>query len=154
MKLFHKRLLILFSVALNIGFVIMAIVMMVAPQTSSSKGSYRAILDIVRQLDLPEDQERSVLDTIQQFGDKMDRDHQDLKAARGNIVRCLAADGPVDRSRLNRLTQALDSGHMRRNAAVEEHFMDLRNQLGDQKGPRFFTLLLKHHDAKGPKNHP
>jgi hypothetical protein len=153
-KLFHKRLLILFSVALNIGFVIMAIVMMVSPQPSSSERSYRAILDIVRQLDLPEDQECSVLDTIQRFRHKMDRDHQGLKAARGNIVGCLAADGPVDRSRLDRLTQALNSGHMRRNAAVEEHFLDLRNQLGDQKGARFFTLLLKHHDAKDSKNHP
>ena len=154
MRLFHKRLLILFSVALNIGFVIMAIVMVVQHHGSSHNGSYRAIIDIVQQLNLPEDQQRSVLKTIEQFRATLDQHNQDLKAARRDIVRRLAVRGPVDRSQLHPLTDAMGAKEKLKNEAFEDHFMNLRSQLGDEKGAQFFTLLLAHIDTKDPSHHP
>ena len=154
MNLYHKRMLIFFSVALNVGFVIMAIVMLVQHPNSSHKRSYRAILGVVSQLNLPEDQERAVLETIQRFRGTMDQHNQDLKKARSNIVRFLAVDGPVDRDQLHRLTNALDSEEKIKNNAFEAHFMDLRNQLGNEKGAQFFSLLLAHIETKDQTSHP
>ncbi|WP_419660408.1 uncharacterized protein Dvar_07690 [Desulfosarcina variabilis str. Montpellier] len=154
MRLFHKRLLILFSVALNIGFVIMAIVMMAQHHGASRNRSYRAIVDIVQQLNLPEDQQRTVLKTIEQFRETLDQHNQNLKAARSNIVRRLAVRGPVDRSQLHPLTNAIGAEEKLKNEAFEAHFMDLRNQLGNEKGAEFFSLLLAHFDTKDKTHHP
>jgi hypothetical protein len=153
-RLYHKRLLILFSVALNIGFVIMAIVMVVQHHGSSHNRSQRAIIDIVQQLSLPEDQQRSVLKTVEQFKATLDQHNQNLKAARSNIVRRLAARGPVDRSQLHPLTDALVAKEKLKNEAFEAHFMDLRNQLGNEKGAEFFSLLLAHFDTRDKTHHP
>jgi hypothetical protein len=152
-RLFHKRLLILFSVALNIGFVIMAIVMLLHHPTSSHNRSYRAILDIVQQLNLPGDQERTVLETIQRFRVTMDRHDQDLKKARRNIVRFLSTNGPVDRDKLHRLTEAMQSEEKIKSMAFEAHFLDLRNLLGPEKGAQFFILLQAHHEAEDQTPH-
>ena len=154
MKLYPKRLLILFSVALNIGFVIMAIVMMVHHPAASHNRSYRAILDIVGQLNLPTGQEQTVVSTIRQFKGMLDKHHQEVKAARGNIIRFLASPGPVDRNQLHRLTEVLESKEKINNEAFERHFLELRNQLGNEKGAQFFTLLLADLEAKGQSPHP
>jgi hypothetical protein len=149
--LFHKRLLIFFSVALNIGFMIAVIVMMMHHGHGSHHRSDQEIIDIVRQLDLPEDRERAVMETIQGFRAVVDRHRQAQKQARVDIVRYLAQEGPVDRARLHRLTQALEAIEKEKNNAFETHFMDLRNQLGDEKGAHFFALLLTLHEPEDAK---
>ncbi len=153
MKLFHKRLLILFSVALNIGFVIMAIVMMLHSPTASQHRSYQAILDIVRQLNLPADQEHTLVETIRQFRTTVEHHNQDLKKARSDVVRLLSVSGPVDRDQLQRLTAAIATEENMKNEAFEAHFIDIRNQLGNDKGAQFFTLLLAHIKAENQSHH-
>ena len=154
MKLYPKRLLILFSVALNIGFAIVAIVMMVHHPASPHNRSSRAILGIVQQLNLPADQERTVVQRIQQFRATLDQNHQDVKAARSDILRYLATPGSVDRNQLHRLTIALESREKFKNEAFEGHFMELRDQLGNEKGAQFFSQLLAHLENKDRPPHP
>lgn len=153
MKLFHKRLLIFFSVALNVGFLIMAIVMMLHSTDASHHRSYQEILDIVKQLNLAGDQELALVETIKQFRTTLDQHNQDLKKARSAIVRLLAAAGPVDRNQLRRLTAAVGSEENLKNEAFEAHFMDIRSQLGHEKGAQFFTLLLARIEARDQTHH-
>lgn len=154
MSLFHKRLLILFSVALNIGFVIMVIAVMVLHAHPSDKQSDKGILDIVQQLNLPRSQENSVVETIRGFKAVVDQNKQALKKARVEVVRCLAQNGSVDYNQLHRLTQAIGKIEKGTNEAFETHFMDLRNKLGDKKGAHFFTLLLTLHEPEEAKANP
>ena len=154
MSLFQKRLLILFSVALNIGFVIVAIVMMVHHTIHSKHHSDHEILDVVRQLNLPQKQESAVMKTIQDFRAVVDQNKQALKQARVDVVRYLAQDGPVDRDRLHRLAQVLETIEKDRNNTFESHFMELRNQLGDKKGAYFFALLMALHEPEESKANP
>lgn len=154
MSLFQKRLLILFSVALNIGFVVVAIVMMINHATHSRHHSDHEILDVVRQLNLPQSQESAVMKTIQDFRAVVDQNKQALKQARIDVVRCLAQDGPVDRNRLHRLTQNIGTVEDDRNNAFESHFLELRNQLGDKKGAHFFALLMALHEPEESKANP
>ncbi len=154
MSLFQKRLLILFSVALNIGFTIMAIAMMVNHATQSNHHPEQEILKIVRQLNLPRNQESAVMETIHDFRAMVDQDKQALKQARVDVVSCLAQEGSVSRTRLHRLTQRVGTIEADRNNAFENHFMKLRNQLGDKKGAHFFALLMALHEREESKSNP
>lgn len=153
MNLLHKRMFIMFSVALNVGFVIMAVAMVYQHSISSRERSWAEIADIVARLKLPEAREQTVLDTIGQFRSTMDKNDQDLKAARSAIIRLLAKSGPVDLDQLHGLIGAADNREKHKNEAFEAHVIQLRNQLGDEKGALFFSLLLSHLNARAGTRH-
>lgn len=153
MNLLHKRMFIMFSVALNVGFVIMAVAMVYQHSISSHERSWAEIADIVARLKLPEAREQTVLDTIGQFRSTMDKNDQDLKAARSAIIRLLAKSGPVDLDQLHGLIGAADNREKHKNEAFEAHVIQLRNQLGDEKGALFFSLLLSHLNARAGTRH-
>jgi hypothetical protein len=132
----------------------MATVMVVHHANVSQNRSYQAILDIIQQLNLPDDQQHTVLETIKAFRTTLDEHHAALKTARKQIVHYLATHGPVDRSQVYRLTEALNEAEIEKNEAFQTHFLDLRNQLGNQKGAQYFALLIAHLEAKGPNHHP
>ena len=67
MNLLLKRILILFSVALNIGFVIMTLSTVHQHQTSFRERSWQELVDIVKTLKLPPAEEDAVMETITQF---------------------------------------------------------------------------------------
>ena len=148
MKLLHKRILIMFSVTLNIGFVIMAIITIHNHSKPFNERPWLEIVAIVHRLKLPEDRETAVMDTIRQFRDTFDRHHQEIKQARGDIIRLLAADGPVDPEQLHQRMQAADLREKSKNEAFEAHVLKLRDQLGNEKGALFFSLLLEHINAE------
>lgn len=153
MKLSHKRILILFSVALNVGFVIMAVVMMIHHPTSFHNRSKRAMLGIVQQLNLPEDREQTVLAAIQDFRTTIDQHEAALKQARGDIVRYLSRKGPVDKQQLHGLIETAEIQEKQKSRAFEAHVIDLRKQLGDEQGAQFFSLLLAHIEAEDKTPH-
>ena len=144
MKLVYKRIFILFSVALNIGFVIMSIAMAYHHSRPFHERSWLEIVDIVDRLSLPKARENAVLATIKQFRAEFDNHHQNVRQARENIMQSLAASGPVDRDQLHRLIEAADQEEKLKNQAFEAHVLELREQLGNEKGALFFSLLLEH----------
>jgi exonuclease VII small subunit len=146
--LFQKRLLILFSVALNIGFVIMAAVMVVNHPTSHHERTWRELVAIVQRMDLPAAEEDAAIATMTRFRETMNGHDRKIKQARRDIIRLLAADGPLDRSELHRLFEAAMAREREKSGAFEAHVMNLRGQLGDTKGARFFSQLLAHLDAR------
>ncbi len=148
MKLLHKRIFIMFSVALNMGFVIVAITMALHHSKPFRERSWLEIVDIVQDLKLPEAKESAALDTIKQFRIAFDKHHRDVKQAHINLIRLLAETGPVDQDQLHPLIEAADHQEKLKNEAVEAHVLELRSLLGNEKGARFFSLLLKHLNAK------
>ena len=153
MSLFHKRLLILFSVALNVGVAIMAIVMIIHHSKSSEDHSWHELAAIVERLNLPEAKERGVLADIKRFGNTVDKFDEDLKKARDDILRFLAKKGPLDRNKLHRLIGRVEFLERQKGMAFESHVVDLRRQLGDEKGPLFFSRLLAHLQTKNQNSH-
>lgn len=153
MKLLYKRIFILFSVALNIGFVIMAITMVYHHSKSRHERSWLEIVDIVHRLKLSEAQESTALDTVNQFRATIDKHDQELKQARSNIILLLAKTGPLAQDQLHRLIEAADDQEKRKNKALEAHVLELHNQLGNEKGAQFFSLLLEHLKAEDKSPH-
>lgn len=152
MTLFQKRLLVLFSVALNIGFVIMAAVMIFTHPTSQRERTWRELVDIVHGLDLPAPEEASVIETMTRFKETMSGHDRDLKAARRDVIRLLAGSGPVDRAELQRLFATAQARENQKSDAFKAHVIELRRQLGDAKGAQFFSQLLVHLERRSDKN--
>lgn len=153
MKLIYKRILILFSVALNVGFVIMAGVLAYHHGPPFRGHSGIEIAAMVQRLKLPEAQESAVLDTIEQFRAARDAQDKDLKQARDNIIRLLASAGPLDRKQLHALIEAAEHQEKRKSRVFEAHVLQLRDQLGDEKGALYFTFLLEHLKAGKQRPH-
>ena len=154
MKLLYKRLFIMFSVALNIGFLIIAISLVYYHRANSfHERSWLELVDIIHRLELPERQENAALDTIKRFRVILDKHNQDVKRARNNIILALAKPGPVDQEQLHRLFEAADHQEKLKNGTFEAHVLDLRHQLGNEKGALFFSLLLEHLKSEHPSPH-
>jgi len=64
----------------------------------------------------------------------------------------LARTGPVDQDQLHRLIESAEYQEKLKNQAFEAHVLELRNQLGNEKGALFFSFLLEHikADDKSP----
>ncbi|BBO83682.1 hypothetical protein [Desulfosarcina ovata] len=153
MKLTYKRILIFFSVALNIGFVVVALTLVWQHAKPAHQRSWREIVDVVDQLALPASESEVALDNIRVFRSEFDQLDQDLKTARGDILRLLARKGPLDREQLHGLMAVADACVKRKSERFEVHVMALRQLLGDEKGAQFFSLLEKKVKPKGGPSH-
>mgnify|MGYP001552141757 FL=1 len=152
MTLSQKRLLVFFSVALNVGFVVMAIVMALHHPKPFRERAWQDLIGIVQDLDLPAEQEDAVMANMRQFRETMDGYERDLKKARGDIIRYLAKDGPIDENQLHLLIETAQSREKRKSDAFEAHVIEQRGLLGNEKGARFFSLLQAHFESRKSKS--
>lgn len=152
MTLSHKRLLVLFSIALNVGFIVMAIVMVLYHPKPFRERSWQELVGIVQELDLPAEPEDAVMENMRQFRETMDRYDRDLKQARDDVIRFLANDGPIDENHLHQLNETAQSWEKRKSDAFEAHVIELRSLLGNEKGARFFSLLQAHLESRKSKS--
>jgi hypothetical protein len=138
----------MFSVALNIGFVLVAISLACHHSISFEKRSRKVVKGMVQRLNLPATQESAILDSIQDFRKTLIAQDRDLRKARGDILRLLAASGPLDPVRLHAMVDATDIQEKLKNRMLENHVLELRNRLGDEKGAMFFAYLLEHLESE------
>ena len=150
MKLTYKRIGILFSVALNIGFVIMATAMALQQSKSAHDRSWSELVGVVEGLGLPPARQDAVLDTIRSFRTTIAAHDRSLYQARNAVLATLARAGSLDHDALHRCTEAVGRQETIKTEAFEVHVIDLRRQLGDEKGALFFSLLLENIQAKHP----
>lgn len=153
MKLFYKRTFIMFSVALNIGFVLVAITLAYHHSIPFEERSRKIVTGIVQRLNLPDTQERDILDSIQDFRGTLNSQNENLKKARGDIIRVLAVPGPLNPDRLHALVEAAGIQEKNKNQIFEQHVMELRNRLGDEKGAMFFAYMLEHLESENRPQH-
>ncbi len=151
MKLTYKRIGILFSVALNIGFLVMAMTMGWQQTESTHARSWSELVGIVERLDLPAARQKVALDNIQRFRTSIEGHNRSLHQARDTVLATLARAGALDLAQLHRSIEAVGRQEMKQAEAFEAHVIDLRRQLGDEKGALFFSILLEnikaHHAA-------
>jgi len=149
MKLTYKRILILFSVALNIGFLIMALFQ--AYQHTiypKEQQRWKELMIIVRELNLPDAKAARAMETIARFRERMDSIETELKQARMEVLDLLAQTGPIDKERLHSLVQAAEMFSQKKRSMFEAHVIELRQVLGNGDGARFFIRLKEHIESK------
>ena len=150
MNLLHKRILIFFSVALNIGFVIMAVFMFF-----NHPGRFHGesgIEKIIQKLDLTEEQQENALKCIHRLRIAVENQEADIREARDNLIHMASKNGPLDQQRMNELCDVIDQEETDKNRLFLSHVVEMRNLLGDEKGARFYSLLLEHLENKNNPN--
>ena len=130
----------------------MAIVMALHHPKPFRERAWQDLIGIVQDLDLPAEQEDAVMANMRQFRETMDGYERDLKKARGDIIRYLAKDGPIDENQLHLLIETAQSREKRKSDAFEAHVIEQRGLLGNEKGARFFSLLQAHFESRKSKS--
>lgn len=152
MKLIHKRILILFSVALNIGFLVMAVFQAYHHPIPPKEQRWTELMTIVRELNMPEAKAARAIATMSRFRDRMDGIETQLQQFQMASLNLLAQSGPIDEDRLHKLVQAAQMLSQQKRSMFETHVIELRQVMGNDDGARFF-LHLKDHIASKHADH-
>lgn len=142
MSVTAKRVIFIFSITLNVGFLIMAAILVIQhPPLPHSSAKMQ--LELLERLDLPEAVETHIIAAM----DKMAADHDDFKRrhhlAINTSIALLAKPVPVDEERFLELNEKVVDLMTRQNLAVRERLLEIRRRLGDENGALFFTEMLK-----------
>ncbi len=142
MKLIYKRIFIIFSVALNIGFLIMAVSMYFNHSPNLNKKS--AIYDIVQELKLNETQESEFLELIHKLRISVEKQETEINNARNEILRLASNPEPFDQNQSQHLSSILNQKEIVKNKLFNDHITEVRNLLGNQKAAQYYSLILDH----------
>ena len=154
MKLVHKRIMIFFSVALNIGFLAMSIFHAYDQAVPRKDRRWKELVAMVNELDLPDARSKQVVDLMAGFRETLDRIEKEDKRSRMETLTYLATPGPVDKERLHELLMTSALYSRKKRALFETHVMEMRRLLGDDAGPRFFSRLKTHVASSHRSGHP
>lgn len=139
-----KRILVIFSVALNIGFMITSAVRFYCHiQASSHSNYFREFETAMRGLGLSRDQEKSVQKLIEDFKIRHDEGKLRFKETRNRIFSLLSMPAPFDQRQFEALHAEIHRHNVEEDDDVRNHLLELRRVLGDEKGALFFSNLLK-----------
>lgn len=143
MTLHAKRIWILFSVALNIGFVITAIVLFYTNPPPMTHPHYHAYArKALAQLDLAPEQEKAVLENMDRFRDLRNNVDRDFHKVRSRMLSLLSLPGPLDHVQFDAIGKQVAQLETRKHECIRQHILDMRNRLGDEKGAEFFAAIL------------
>ncbi len=146
-----KRILVIFSVALNIGFVVMAVILALNhPKRFRPNQEMR--IEILSHLNLPEELEKSVIASME----TVEASHKDFKRnlyqARNKGLTLLARPGPLDQAQFEQTNNEIVEIMALQNNSIRDHLVEIRQMLGDEKGARFFGEILEESRKHHPKN--
>lgn len=153
MKLTHKRILIFFSVALNIGFLTMAGLNAWDRSVPKKDKRWNELRGIVLELKLPGEKADKALAVMAEFRDRMDVIEKNHRASHLETLDYLAGAETLDPDRLHALLLGSDQFTRKRRELFESHIMAMRQVLGDTDGLRFFARLRAHLESKYRSSH-
>ena len=142
MTLQVKRILTLFSVALNIGFLISAILLYMSHPTLHQRAYRVHAKKALESLNLPKDQEQTVTAAMERFEDSIDQIHLSFHQARSKMLSALAQPGPLDKNQFDAASEEVKQLLFRKDNRIRTHILEMRRRLGDEKGAQFFTAML------------
>lgn len=146
-----KRILVIFSVALNIGFVVMAVILALN-HPKRFRPSQEMRIEILSHLNLPEELEKSVIASME----TVEASHKDFKRnlyqARNKGLTLLARPGPLDQAQFEQTNNEIVEIMALQNNSIRDHLVEIRQMLGDEKGARFFGEILEESRKHHPKN--
>ncbi len=145
-----KRILIIFSVALNIGFIIMAVFHSFQDTVSKHDRHWEELMTVVRELELPESKQSQAKAAMARFRDQLTGINQQLDQAREDVMVFLTQNGPLDKRRLHQLLEVTHDLYGEKQMMFESHAIEIYRVLGDRDGARFFRSLV---ELKKSKHH-
>ena len=144
MKLVYKRILIFFSVALNIGFLAAALYQNFDRGLPKHERRWQELMTILETLDLPAGKKAEVTGLMAGFRKDMAVLDTQGRHIRKQSMELMAQPGPLERQRLHGLFQDSARHSIRKKKRFEAHVLKMREVLGDEKGAEFFSRLRDH----------
>jgi hypothetical protein len=144
MKQVYKRILIFFSVALNIGFVIMVLFHTFDRAMTGDERRWEELTTIVRELNLTEAESERIIEIMSDFRKEMNALDKADKTARMEALDCLTWPEPLDRDHLHERMQVSTQLFQKKQALFESHVLIMRRELGNEKGAEFFSRVREH----------
>ena len=152
-----RKILILFSICLNVGFLVFAGYALLRPGISPEKerlhSSRPPYVRLLEQLDLEPALETEVKGIVQGFMEDMGRLRDRSMAEKLAYMDRLAQPGEIDRAWLDKKGEAILALEMERERARFEHFIRIRAKLPPDRVPVFFGAIsdkIKEHMRSGP----
>lgn len=138
-----KRILIIFSVALNIGFVVMAAChhFGIHPEPRDER-HWKELMTIVEEMTLPKAQETELLKSMTEFKKKVEIVNRQIRQARKDTLIFLSKALPLDEQLLHGTFEKTNSLYQERQKLFESHIVRLHQILGEEKGVYFFQRIL------------
>ncbi len=144
MKLIYKRTLIFFSVALNIGFLVMALFHTLDRTMTGDERRWEELTTIVRELNLTEAESERIIEIMADFRKEVSTLDETDKTARMEALDCLTRPEPLDRDHLHERMQVSTQLSRKKQELFESHVLIMRRELGNEKGAEFFSRVREH----------
>ena len=143
MKISITRSLIFFSVALNIGFLIMSVYQFYQHAQPFSERRWNELMTMVEHLDLPEERYGALSHAMAEMKTRLDRLEDQIDAGRVKTHEMLSRPEPVDLDALHR--QLVDGGklYQKKCEFLEAHVIELGRILTDSERAAFFGAMTE-----------
>ncbi len=139
-----KRILIIFSVALNIGFVVMAAChhFGILPEPRDER-HWKELMRIVEEMTLPKAQETELLKSMTEFKKKVEIVNRQIRQAKEDSLIFLSKALPLDEHLLHGRFEKTNRLYRERQTLFESHIVRLHQILGEEKSVYFFRRILE-----------
>jgi uncharacterized membrane protein len=136
-----KRVLILFSVSLNIGFLVYSVWAYMDNPVSQYKAHATIAGEALAQTDAPPDVRQAAQRAIEDFDREIASLHEKMRQSRLRTIGLMAQPGDLPLIELEQVRQDYERMLLERTALLNNHLIKLRQILGPEASPTYFGEL-------------
>ncbi len=137
-----RQILIAFSVALNVGFIVAALVIYWNHPSGSHYRYSPNAKKIVNTSNLSLEQKEHLTKCLEQFTRQMSAVGNDLHQSQVDMLKILSAPGSLDHDAFDKAYARQDILWKEKHAMLRDHLLLMRKELGDDKSTWFFSKIL------------
>lgn len=148
MSIAVKRVLILFSVALNIGFIASCAWNYFQPSESRSQRRWNELMVTVDELKLGPAQKEETLKCLSEFKDNYKALKKRIRQSRHEEILFLADPASLDPVQFEKLSKKAVTLTREKQNMYQSHVMELNRIMGDEQRACFFNHLLENKEKR------
>ena len=146
-----KRAMVLFSVALNIGFISIAAYQFLDQPEKREDRRWQNMMVILDEMALPQSRKAEVIERLSDFRKNYKVLGRQIRQSRRDAMGVLAEPAPLDLDRLNELAENAQTLAQEKQKMLRAHVLELNRLLGDEQRARFYHQILENIKARYKK---
>ncbi len=137
-----KQILVVFSGALNVGFIVAALVIYWNHPSGSHHRYSTNAKKIVNTSNLSLEQKENLTKFLEEFTQQMSSAGKDLHQSQVDMLKILSAPGPLDYDAFDNTCARQSLLWKEKHQMLRDHLLLMRKELGDDKSTWFFSQIL------------
>jgi len=146
-----KKILLLFSLAMNLGFLLLALYFYGADRAGHGAGRKEHHMPLYERLDLTSEQAASISGLVREYAAGRNRMRQENKNLEKLLIGILMEKNP-DREQLNRILDRIAALKRMREQLTAEHLLKVKQVLDDEQALELFSELLERAEKESKEN--